>query len=247
MGVSTLILFYIIFSLLIYYLLIRRKNIRSKSKSLKNVLIITAHPDDECLFFGPTIQQFNPLHTHVLCLSTGNYYGLGHLRKKELVASCHVLGVRPMNVAVVESPDLQDDPETYWDPAVAARCIIQHVKKVNAHMIVTFDGKGVSGHRNHASCYHAVQKLVEEKKLPETTKAYSLESVSILRHYISVFDLPYSVLTAAKLFILSPSDVWRTQRAMRAHASQFVWFRILYLIFSRYVIFNTLKKISANK
>jgi N-acetylglucosaminylphosphatidylinositol deacetylase len=42
-----------------------------------NVLILTAHPDDECMFFGPTITSLRTLtksRIFVLCLSTGNGY-----------------------------------------------------------------------------------------------------------------------------------------------------------------------------
>lgn len=41
-----------------------------------NILILTAHPDDECMFFGPTITSLKTLtksRLHVLCLSTGKY------------------------------------------------------------------------------------------------------------------------------------------------------------------------------
>jgi N-acetylglucosaminylphosphatidylinositol deacetylase len=39
----------------------------------RHVLILTAHPDDECMFFGPTITSLVRAKTrvHVLCLSTG--------------------------------------------------------------------------------------------------------------------------------------------------------------------------------
>ncbi|XP_072042395.1 N-acetylglucosaminyl-phosphatidylinositol de-N-acetylase-like [Amphiura filiformis] len=248
MDISTLILFYIVFSLIIYTLLLQRKKTRSVTKTTKNVLIVTAHPDDECMFFSPTILHLNStpnVNVHILCLSSGNFYGLGHLRKKELVASCHVLGIRPMNVAVVESEALQDNADIFWDPSAVSKCILHYIKRINAHMLVTFDEGGVSGHRNHASCYRAVQKLVNERKLPDRIKAYSLVSVFIVRKYISLLDLPFCVLTASKMYISAPSDIWRAQRAMRAHGSQYVWFRILYIVFSRYMLVNTLEKISA--
>ena len=38
------------------------------------VLLITAHPDDECLFFGPTLLTFlkaAPENVYLLCLSVG--------------------------------------------------------------------------------------------------------------------------------------------------------------------------------
>ena len=70
-----------------------------------NVLLLTAHPDDECMFFGPTVLALtenyhgikqDPEHQHSvfsMCLSSGDADGLGAIRKKELNASLDVLGV----------------------------------------------------------------------------------------------------------------------------------------------------------
>lgn len=72
-----------------------------------HVLIVIAHPDDECMFFGPTITSLRTLtksKVHVLCLSTGNADGLGTLRKKELVKSCQILGVPASQVKSLEKP-----------------------------------------------------------------------------------------------------------------------------------------------
>jgi N-acetylglucosaminylphosphatidylinositol deacetylase len=91
-----------------------------------NVLILTAHPDDECMFFGPTISSLKSLaksRVHVLCLSTGNKLviirlnyllkytcqignadGLGSIRKKELVKSCQTFGIQPHNVRSLDNP-----------------------------------------------------------------------------------------------------------------------------------------------
>lgn len=39
--------------------------------------------------------------------------------------------------------------------------------------------------------------------------------------------------------------IFLLQSAMAAHKSQYVWFRKLYMIFSRYTFINTLQEISA--
>jgi N-acetylglucosaminylphosphatidylinositol deacetylase len=53
---------------------------------------VIAHPDDEAMFFVPSILQLGAYNSiHVLCLSNGNYAGLGAIREKELVKSCEVL------------------------------------------------------------------------------------------------------------------------------------------------------------
>ena len=59
-------------------------------------LLLTAHPDDECMFFGPTLvnllaSESNEVHS--MCLSSGNADGLGDTRLKELGKSLNVFGV----------------------------------------------------------------------------------------------------------------------------------------------------------
>ena len=40
----------------------------------KNVLFVTAHPDDECMFFAPCILHLSRLSSvHLLCLTSGKY------------------------------------------------------------------------------------------------------------------------------------------------------------------------------
>ena len=66
------------------------------------VLLLTAHPDDECMFFAPTILSLlSQTHTtqddqsspeiYSLCLSVGDADGLGSRRARELGRSLDVL------------------------------------------------------------------------------------------------------------------------------------------------------------
>lgn len=65
---------------------------------------MTAHPDDEVMFFAPTILALVGMgvQVHALCLSTGDADKLGDTRRQELVASYARLGVP---VGQVESID----------------------------------------------------------------------------------------------------------------------------------------------
>ena len=44
----------------------------------QGILLLIAHPDDECLFFGPTLlyllKTWTPHQIHLLCLSTGTFF-----------------------------------------------------------------------------------------------------------------------------------------------------------------------------
>lgn len=67
----------------------------------KNLLLITAHPDDEAMFFAPTILRLASRREIIslfhVCLSNGNADGLGELRKAELGHSLDILGVSRQN------------------------------------------------------------------------------------------------------------------------------------------------------
>ncbi|XP_064083766.1 N-acetylglucosaminyl-phosphatidylinositol de-N-acetylase-like [Macrobrachium nipponense] len=217
------------------------------SSRKRRVLIVTAHPDDEVMFFGPTILHFTQREgalVYLLCLSTGNHYGKGRIRCQELMESCRLLGIARENILLYRCDDLPDDPSIMWPTVRTANLINQYLHALDINMVVTFDVGGVSGHVNHSALYSAIQHLVEEEFLPETCEAFSLDSVNIFRKYSSLLDVPLSYAFSSCAFTVDFKHYAILQRAMRAHNSQFVWFRKLYMIFSRYVLINTLTKIN---
>ena len=80
------------------------------------ILLLTAHPDDECMFFAPTITALTSPSADTatenaaapelfsLCLSVGDADGLGKTRREELVHSLDVLGVSQHHRWLVDSP-----------------------------------------------------------------------------------------------------------------------------------------------
>ena len=70
----------------------------------KSVLLVTAHPDDESMFFSPFALRLKELGIRVrlLCVSAGDFYGAGRVRRKELINACQVLGIPKENVIVWE-------------------------------------------------------------------------------------------------------------------------------------------------
>ncbi|KAK2506266.1 hypothetical protein MC885_017524, partial [Smutsia gigantea] len=68
-------------------------------------LLVIAHPDDEAMFFAPTVLGLTRLRHRMslLCFSAGNYYNQGEIRKKELVQSCDVLGIPPSSVMIIDN------------------------------------------------------------------------------------------------------------------------------------------------
>ncbi|KAI8352072.1 putative deacetylase LmbE-like domain-containing protein [Blakeslea trispora] len=207
-----------------------------------NILILTAHPDDECMFFGPTLTSLKTLtktRLHVLCLSTGNAEGLGHQRKRELIKSCQVFGISANHVQSIDHSDLQDGMHHTWDKSLIAHILKDYVTKQKINTIITFDDHGVSGHPNHIALYHGAKHFVQQQ--PNVT-LYRLESVSLVRKYIGFVDLLIPN-KPNRLQLLSPPLAYLlTHKAMRQHESQLVWFRWLYVTFSRFMYVNSLVK-----
>ncbi|XP_075710495.1 N-acetylglucosaminyl-phosphatidylinositol de-N-acetylase isoform X1 [Rhinoderma darwinii] len=206
-------------------------------------LLLIAHPDDECMFFAPTIlgllQGQRPLSA--LCCSTGNYYNQGETRKKELIKSCAALGIDPLNVTLIDHSDLPDSPTVKWDEHLLSSLVLNHIQEKNIDLVITFDEGGVSGHSNHVALYRAIRSLHNSGKLPAGCSVLLLESVNILRKYLSVLDLPLSWFCGPDvLFISSGGQYSQAKEAMLHHQSQLLWFRHIYLFFSRYMMINSL-------
>ncbi|XP_037791136.1 N-acetylglucosaminyl-phosphatidylinositol de-N-acetylase-like isoform X2 [Penaeus monodon] len=179
------------------------KDNENSRPSKRRVMFVTAHPDDEVMFFGPTILHFTQREgalVYLLCLSTGDHYDQGRVRSKELWESCHLLGVSRENILLYRCDDLPDNPSIVWPTVRTANLINQYLHALDIDMVVTFDSGGVSGHINHSSLYSALQHLVEEDYLPENCEAFSLDTVNILRKYSSLLDVPLSYALSSCAF-----------------------------------------------
>ncbi|KAH7310610.1 putative deacetylase LmbE-like domain-containing protein [Stachybotrys elegans] len=236
-----------------------------QSLSLRNkrICLLIAHPDDEAMFFAPTLLALTQHGTgntvKILCLSSGDADGLGDIRKKELIESGLMLGLRRAeDITIVDRPHIstllsatfvQDDPSD--GAAIDA--------------LITFDAHGVSGHPNHSSLYHGAKAFVAALVHGEPGQSshidlYCLKSVSLLRKYMSALDAlttfaiawgrgvgpgdkhvahPDGLVFMAGLY--GPGGVSKAWQAMtRAHRSQMVWFRYGWIALSRYMVVNDL-------
>ncbi len=87
-------------------------------------------------------------------------------------------------------------------------------------------------------------RLIHESKL-EGVRVFGLKSVSLLRKYIGVFDCILGSLERFGLHMRRENrsvffrlNVLRGMNSMWLHRSQFVWFRTLFVLFSRYTYVN---------
>lgn len=70
-----------------------------------SILLVVAHPDDETLFFSPTIvglRDGGRRSIGVLVLSNGDHEGVGGVREREMQLACVALGLSPC--AVLDDP-----------------------------------------------------------------------------------------------------------------------------------------------
>lgn len=207
-----------------------------------NTLLVIAHPDDESMFFGPTIVSFQKQKRGrdkflILCLSNGDADGqCGEKRQQEFFSAAQTFGLAACDVTVLLTDRLKDGRD--WSELMIANIVHQHCEKHSIRNVLTFDEYGVSGHKNHVSIFHAV------KTVPGVT-LLALESVPLFRKYASILDLPLSLalnyVRPSKPWaeIISVNDRRLVLRALYQHQSQMVWFRRLYALFSRYLFINT--------
>ncbi|VIO96326.1 Uncharacterized protein BM_BM6741 [Brugia malayi] len=222
---------------------------RAKRRSLprcQRALLVIAHPDDETMFFTPTLHglRLSGSNIYMLCISTGNSNGLGVKRKYELASAFIVHGLSLDNLTILNYDNFQDG-FIQWSKEELAKVILRHMQMLDVDLVITFDEGGVSAHPNHIGCFRALQYLYTNGLIPAGVQIFVLESVSFWRKYVILLDALISSFHSTFLYISSPLLYITAWRAMWAHRSQLVWFRCLYMLFSRYVLINTLKRIHA--
>ncbi|KAJ6119635.1 hypothetical protein N7523_003915 [Penicillium sp. IBT 18751x] len=192
----------------------------------KRICLLIAHPDDEAMFFAPTVLALTQPelgnHLKILCFSTGDADGLGETRKKELQKSALHLGVRDeSDVFVVEDTNrFPDGMKEYWKeeditsllasafaPDLAAslkgsKANPNKAPTATIDVLLTFDKHGVSNHPNHRSLYHGavhfLRALMKDKAgFASPITLYTLTSLPIWRKYAGVLDAPLSMLQGA--------------------------------------------------
>jgi len=269
-----IILRYIILIPLFIYLLIILtpiKNLQSfipmEIEKTKNFLIVVAHPDDECLFFSPTILGLISRGKigHILVLSKGNSLGLGPIREKELNGSCQKLGVDLSRCLSLNLTDLQDNFYRWWPKRNISEIVEKYIKQFQIDLVITFDRGGISGHLNHRSIAIGIEYYIANAN--RTPLIYQISTVSSLFEYSSILDLFRTIIkflprlcrslfstifpflfsppnNQRALFVSSPFGYFKGLKAFHAHHSQVLWYRHIYTTFSRHMFINDLIKVS---
>ncbi|SLM36405.1 Putative deacetylase LmbE-like domain [Lasallia pustulata] len=144
----------------------------------KRICLLIAHPDDEAMFFAPTLLALTDEdagnHVKILCLSNGNAANLGPTRTRELTTSALTLGIRSASdILVLDDPNFPDSMTTTWSAPAIARVLSSAFSPAHApdassaahqpsssssppptatiDILLTFDPLGISHHPNHRS------------------------------------------------------------------------------------------------
>nr|CAH8828702.1 unnamed protein product [Trichobilharzia regenti] len=129
----------LIFILWICFIVIAgRKTIKVKHP----VLVVVAHPDDESMFFAPTILKliYTGYHVDLLCVTTGNYDGLGDVRKLEMNSAARKLGIR--RLSIIDSEGLKDGPASSWSEKELTDIISKTCCEFRSQSVISFDKLG---------------------------------------------------------------------------------------------------------
>lgn len=58
---------------------------------------------------------------------------------------------------VIHDSNMQDGPVYKWNASVVASHVSKFLLSIAAHVVVTFDEYGVSGHPNHSATFYGVR------------------------------------------------------------------------------------------
>ncbi|KAH6247295.1 N-acetylglucosaminylphosphatidylinositol deacetylase [Parastagonospora nodorum] len=184
----------------------------------KRILLLIAHPDDEAMFFAPTLlgltRPENGNHVKILCLSSGDADGLGEIRKKELVKSGLKLGIgHKDDILIFEDKNFPDSMTVTWHPRLISNLLTaafapnmasvssKEAPQATIDTIITFDARGVSSHPNHISLHDGAHTFLKALMHRHTgwecpIKLYTLTTTSIFRKYLGIMDAPGTIIAA---------------------------------------------------
>jgi LmbE family N-acetylglucosaminyl deacetylase len=124
---------------------------------MPRILCVTAHPDDEAAAFGGTLRLYHDrgAEIYLVCLTPGqaathrgsakNDHELSGLRRKELAASCEILGIDRWVVL-----DYADGQLHRVDLQKVVGDLVRHIREFRPHVMLTFGPEGaVTGHTDH--------------------------------------------------------------------------------------------------
>lgn len=166
------------------------------------VYFIIGHPDDEVMFFSPSLIEIskkkNNNDVHLLCFSNGDSIdrSIGKIREEELYESARILGLNKENVIVLDK--FKDGMNETWDAIELQESLEKLIgSQKESLVLITFDEKGVSHHPNHISLYYGTLRFFRThySKNTEKYKLFVLKSLNFWEKY------SFTLLNNVELFV----------------------------------------------
>jgi len=212
----------------------------------RKTLLVIAHPDDEVMFFYPTVRALRELQSErsnatfsILCLSDGGFDGLGAVRAAEMRTAGAAHGA--VRVTVVDDARLRDGAA--WTDDAVADVVSRHLDDA---AVITFDAGGASGHPNHCATSTGVRRALASSPRAH----YELRTAPLATRLLGPLDAAVYRRRRRRRHVLTTTNLgpWAAWRAMATgHPSQFVWYRRIFLLLSAYTYANRLVEVDRTK
>ncbi|KAL7718209.1 N-acetylglucosaminylphosphatidylinositol deacetylase [Entamoeba marina] len=196
------------------------------------ILFLFAHPDDDAMFFVPTLQH---LKDHFIPFHFFSFTSTA-IREQEFMNAAKYFNAD--TVAVGDPSKYKDGFNEKWDVMEMAQDVTKLINENNIQTIITFDGLGVSNHPNHIEINKALPMITT---LNPHISVFTLKSKSFFRKYLHILDCILSIFqhsTNSLTTVLNSNQ--NASNAMKVYPSQLVWYRYIYLYFSTYTKLNEL-------
>lgn len=196
------------------------------------LLLVVAHPDDECFAFGGALALAadRGVETQVICLTDGqaathrgeaaSAADLGRMRRQEFADSCAVLGVSHH-----ELWDLQDAQLEFANLSAIAARLVAKMRAYQPHVVLTFgmDG-GLNTHPDHTlaamfttAAFHWAASV---KRFPELGPVHAGERLYGLSTNFFMEGRPAPLPAPWTLALDIRSVMQRKHEAFARHTSQ---------------------------
>jgi LmbE family N-acetylglucosaminyl deacetylase len=194
-------------------------NLLNTQTPSRRLMCILAHPDDEALGMGGSLAKYaaEGVEIYLLTATKGErgwpgpavenpgLDGLGRIREQELLAAARILGIHQVNFLGYLDGDLDQ-----VNPAEAIAQIVDHIRRVRPHVVVTFGPDGGYGHPDHiaisqltaaailqAANPHYKGSLLPDSPLPTYPVAkfyYKVWTAAEQEIYVTMFEAPRMVI-----------------------------------------------------
>lgn len=237
MKIAIVVIFIILVVVILSIVISASIDFERNNEILQNkspTLFVIAHPDDEAIFFTPTLMSLkkHDIQTYVLCMSDGGGEGNdGDVRHHEMLISAEYANIPSSNVFI---RNFNDGHKESWDTTIMIKEIDSIVKSKDIKHIVTFDEYGVTRHPNHMACHNAVKEYQTQ-----CVKKHYLETVGAVMNSIGPLSTWMYVKGGQMSF--RSKHFYNTWKQLSHHRSQYTALWKTYTLFSRYSLLNTYK------